>query len=118
MTIAFGTDAGSPVVGHDVVGPELKHMVKVGVVPDNYAALRTATSVAAQINKLDAKLGILAAGKLADVIVVDGDPVDDLIGPRQRQDDVCRWATSGLNMREPEAHMPLPFPGSCRLVSV
>lgn len=79
VTIAFGTDAGSPVVGHNVVGPELKHMVKVGVVPDNYAALRSATSVAAQINKLDAKLGTLVAGKLADVIVVDGDPLADLL---------------------------------------
>ena len=39
----------------------------------------SATSVAAQINKLDAKLGTLVAGKLADVIVVDGDPLADLL---------------------------------------
>jgi imidazolonepropionase-like amidohydrolase len=53
-------------------------MVKIGVVRDNYAAIRTATSVAAAINKQSDKLGTLEAGKLADVIVVDGDPVADL----------------------------------------
>lgn len=78
VTIGFGTDAGSPAVGHDVIAPEMKFMVKLGVVPDNYGAIRSATSVAARINKLEDKLGTLTAGKLADVIVVDGDPLDDL----------------------------------------
>lgn len=78
VVIAFGTDAGSPVVGHNVIAPEMQFMVKVGVVPDNYGALRSATSVAAKLNKLDAKLGTLAAGKLADVVVVAGNPLEDL----------------------------------------
>jgi imidazolonepropionase-like amidohydrolase len=78
VPIVFGTDAGSPVVGHDVVAPELKFMVKLGVVPDNYAALRSATIVAARMNKLDKKLGTLEVGKDADLIVVDGDPLADL----------------------------------------
>jgi imidazolonepropionase-like amidohydrolase len=78
VVIGFGTDAGSPVVGHGVIAPEMAFMVKIGVVRDNYAAIRTATSVAAAINKQSDKLGTLEAGKLADVIVVDGDPVADL----------------------------------------
>lgn len=78
VPIAFGTDAGSPVVGHDVVAPELKFMVKLGVKRDNYDALRSATIVAARISKLDNKLGTLEAGKAADVIVMDGNPLDDL----------------------------------------
>ncbi len=78
VTIGFGTDAGSPVVGHDVVAPEMQFMVKVGVVRDNYGAIRAATSVAACINKLEKKLGTLEAGKLADVIVVEGNPLADL----------------------------------------
>ena len=53
-------------------------MVKVGVVTDNYAALRSATIVAARLSKLEKKLGTLEAGKEADVIVVDGDPIADL----------------------------------------
>ena len=78
VKIVFGTDAGSPAVGHEVVAPELKFMIKVGVVPDAYAAIRSATIRAAEISRLDAKLGTLEAGKLADVIVVAGDPLADL----------------------------------------
>jgi imidazolonepropionase-like amidohydrolase len=78
LTIAFGTDAGSPVVGHDVVAPELKFMVELGVKRDNYDALRSATIVAAEVNNLGDKLGSLEAGKAADVIVIDGDPLADL----------------------------------------
>ncbi|MBL8131993.1 MAG: amidohydrolase family protein [Anaerolineae bacterium] len=78
VSIAFGTDAGSPAVGHEVVAPELKFMVQIGVCRDNYAALRSATAVAAQINGMAAKLGTLEAGKEADVIVVDGNPLEDL----------------------------------------
>ena len=78
VPIVFGTDAGSPAVGHEVVAPELAFMVKIGVVRDNYAALRSATIVAAKMNKLDASLGTLEAGKSADIVVVDGDPVEDL----------------------------------------
>lgn len=78
VPIVFGTDAGSPAVGHDVIAPEMKFMVKVGVVKDNYAAIRSATIVAARMSKLDHKLGTLEAGKDADLIVVDGNPLDDL----------------------------------------
>ncbi len=78
VVIGFGTDAGSPAVGHGVIAPEMKFMVKLGVVADNYGALRSATSVAAQISNLTAKLGTLEAGKLADVVVVGGDPREDL----------------------------------------
>jgi len=78
VVIGFGTDAGSPVVGHDVVAPEMAFMVEIGVVEDNYAAIRSATSVAAVINRVDETLGTLEAGKLADVIVVDGDPREDI----------------------------------------
>ena len=78
VTIAFGTDAGSPVVGHDVVAPELKFMVELGIKRDNYDALRSATLVAAGVSKLDSKLGSLEAGKEADIIVLAGDPLEDL----------------------------------------
>ena len=78
VTIVFGTDAGSPVVGHDVIAPEMEFMVKLGVVPDNYAALRSATCSAAALSGLQDELGTLEAGRRADVIVVDGDPRDDI----------------------------------------
>ena len=78
VTIAFGTDAGSPVVGHDVVVPELAFMVELGIKKDNYDALRSATIVAAAVSNLDDKLGSLETGKDADMIVMAGDPLADL----------------------------------------
>jgi imidazolonepropionase-like amidohydrolase len=78
VPIGFGTDAGSPVVQHSVVAPEMKFMVKLGVVNGNYGAIHSATSVAAKISRLENKLGSLSAGKLADVVVVEGNPLDDL----------------------------------------
>ena len=78
LTIAFGTDAGSPVVGHDVVAPELAFMVELGIKRDNYDALRGATIVAAGLSQLADKLGSLEAGKEADIIVMAGDPLADL----------------------------------------
>lgn len=78
VPVAFGTDAGSPVVGHEVVAPELKFMVKLGVKKDNYDALRAATAVAAKVNRVEDKLGTIEAGKEADLIVIDGDPLADL----------------------------------------
>lgn len=78
VPIVFGTDAGSPAVGHDVVAPELKFMVKVGVVADNYGAIRSATVRAAELSKVADRLGTLESGKLADVVVVRGNPLADL----------------------------------------
>jgi len=78
VTIVFGTDSGSPAVGHDVVAPELKFMVKLGVVEDNLAAIRSATILAARLSNLGDTIGSLEVGKAADLIVVDGDPVADL----------------------------------------
>jgi imidazolonepropionase-like amidohydrolase len=78
VPIAFGTDCGSPAVGHEVIAPEMAFMIKVGVVADAYAAIRSATAVAAKLNKMDEKLGTLEPGKLADVIVVDGNPLADI----------------------------------------
>ena len=74
----FGTDAGSPAVRHGVVVPEMEFMITVGVAPDNHAAIMSATREAAIMNRLDDRIGTVEAGKEADVIVVDGNPLDDL----------------------------------------
>jgi imidazolonepropionase-like amidohydrolase len=78
VRVVFGTDAGSPVVRHDVVVPELEFMVSLGIVKDNYAALMSATREAAVVNGIEGKVGTLEVGKEADIIVVDGNPIDDL----------------------------------------
>jgi len=78
VPIVFGTDAGSPAVEHDVIAPELVHMVKVGVCTDALDALAAITIRAARLSRMDAILGTLEAGKAADLIVVDGNPDQDL----------------------------------------
>ncbi len=78
VPIVFGTDAGSPAVEHDVIAPELAHMVKVGVCPDNMDALASITIRAARVSNMQDVIGTLEVGKEADVIVVDGNPDEDL----------------------------------------
>lgn len=78
VPIVFGTDAGSPAVEHDVIAPELAHMVKVGVCRDNLDALASITIRAARLSRMDALIGTLEPGKDADLIVVDGNPDQDL----------------------------------------
>jgi imidazolonepropionase-like amidohydrolase len=78
VPIVFGTDAGSPAVEHDVVAPELAFMVKVGVCTDNLDALASITIRAARLSRMDGVIGTLEAGKAADLIVVDGNPDQDL----------------------------------------
>lgn len=82
IPIAFGTDAGSPVVPHNEIAEELKFMVQVGVCKDNYDALRSITSRGAKLLGLSKDLGSLEAGKIADVVVLDSNPGEDLEGVR------------------------------------
>lgn len=77
IPIVFGTDAGSPVVPHDVIAPELKFMVKLGICPDNEDALHSITSRSARMNGVTDR-GVLEPGLAADVVLLHGDPLVDL----------------------------------------
>jgi imidazolonepropionase-like amidohydrolase len=74
VKVALGTDSG--------VGPhaqnlrELGHMVKLGMSP--LEAIRAGTLHAAQLLRLDESLGTIEPGKIADLVVCDGDPVTDI----------------------------------------
>ena len=78
VPIVFGTDAGSPVVPHDAIAPELRFMVDTGICPNNEDALVSITSRSALMNGLADDRGALHEGLAADVIVVDGNPLEDL----------------------------------------
>ncbi|WP_133273709.1 amidohydrolase family protein [Hymenobacter radiodurans] len=74
VKIAFGTDAG--VFRHGANGLEFAYMVEAGMPP--IEALRAATVYAADLLGQSDQLGTLETGKLADIVAVDGDPLQDI----------------------------------------
>ncbi|HLH64026.1 MAG TPA: amidohydrolase family protein [Ktedonobacteraceae bacterium] len=74
VKIAMGTDSG--VGRHGENGRELQLMVENGMTP--MQAIQASTSSAARLLRLDEHLGTLEVGKLADVIIVDGNVLDDI----------------------------------------
>ena len=73
VRIAFGTDAG--MFPHQDNWREFPTMVSTGITP--LRALRAATSAAAELLQLD-DLGVIAEGKIADLIAMPGDPLADI----------------------------------------
>ena len=74
VKLAFGSDAA--VCPHGAQVNQFANLVRLGMKP--LAALRSATSVDARLFGLDATLGTLEPGKIADVIGVPGDPSRDV----------------------------------------
>src|SRR5438309_5002109 len=76
VKIAAGTDAGTPFNPHGDLALELAKMVEFGLPP--MLALVAATSNAARLLRMDDQIGSVEQGKLADVILVDGNPLLDI----------------------------------------
>ncbi len=76
VKLAMGTDTGVPFTQHGNNLDELVYLVEMGLSP--LEAIATATSGAAKLLKLDDRIGSLEPGKLADFVVVDGDPLSDI----------------------------------------
>ena len=74
VKIAFGTD--SAVSPHGKNAQEFIYMTEAGMPP--MEAIQSATKVAAEAMKLDDTLGTIEAGKTADIIAVEGNPIQDI----------------------------------------
>jgi len=74
VKIAFGTDAG--VYAHGKNYLEFQYMVEAGMPP--MEAIKAATTSAADLLGITAKTGSISIGKFADIIAVDGDPLQDI----------------------------------------
>ena len=76
VRFAFGTDAGLPKeLAHGENAKEFAALVRLGMTPIN--AIRTATINAADLLGVEDR-GELKKGMLADIIAVDGDPLQDI----------------------------------------
>lgn len=74
VKIAFGTDAG--VGAHGENWREFVYMTEAGM--PAMAAIQAATIEGAKLLGIEQELGSIRAGKLADIIAVPGDPLQDI----------------------------------------
>lgn len=74
VKIAFGTDAG--VYAHGKNAIEFQYMVEAGMPP--MEAIKAATTNAADLLGMSSKIGSITKGKFADIIAIDGDPLQDI----------------------------------------
>ncbi|HZN10394.1 MAG TPA: amidohydrolase family protein, partial [Blastocatellia bacterium] len=82
VPIAFGSDTGPPARFQGFFEHrELELMVEAGLTPAQ--ALQVATSNAAAALRLSPDFGTLAAGKRADLILLDADPLADIRNTRK-----------------------------------
>jgi imidazolonepropionase-like amidohydrolase len=76
LPIAMGTDAGTPFNHHGENLGELELLLTAGMSP--MEAILSATKTASEVLGLEKEIGTLEKGKLADLIVVDGDPLEEI----------------------------------------
>lgn len=93
VRIAFGTDSG--VSPHGENAQEFQWMVEGGMSP--MRAIQCATLEAAKLLKIDDRLGTLEPGKIADVVAVKGNPLEDITVTR----DVVFVMKDGTVYRKP-----------------
>ena len=74
VPIAFGSDAG--VYDHGVNGRQFAYMVQWGQTP--MQAIQSATTINAKLFDLEGRIGVVAPGATADIIAVDGDPLQNI----------------------------------------
>jgi imidazolonepropionase-like amidohydrolase len=73
LFIAMGTDAGTPFNHHGDNAQELERMVALGMSP--MEAILASTSAAARLIGIEKQVGIIAPGKEADLLLVEGNPL-------------------------------------------
>lgn len=74
VRIAGGTDVGTPFNYHGTNSTEISFMVEHGMSPQE--AITAMTATAADVVGFD--VGVLEAGKYADLLVIEGDPLEDV----------------------------------------
>lgn len=92
VKIAFGTDSG--VSPHGKNAREFELMVAGGMPP--MKAIQTATLESARLLRIEDRLGTLEASKIADVVAVKGNPLEDI----RRMHDVVFVMKEGVVFKD------------------
>jgi imidazolonepropionase-like amidohydrolase len=79
VTIINGSDVGT--FPHGDEGRELEAMVAYGMAP--LAAVKSATSTAAKVLRMEGQIGRVKNGLFADLVAFDGDPTTDISAVRR-----------------------------------
>jgi imidazolonepropionase-like amidohydrolase len=74
VKIVFGTDVGG--FPHGTGTREFTYMVEYGMTP--LEAIRSATTRAAELLRMERQIGSLAPGNYADLVAVEGDPLQNI----------------------------------------
>ncbi len=74
VRIAFGTDSGVSIHGYNAY--DFQYMVEAGM--PAMEAIKSATIIPAEIMGVQKESGTIEAGKLADIIATDGNPLQDI----------------------------------------
>ena len=104
VKVVAGTDAGGWVHGNNA--QELQCLVEAGMTSSE--AIVAATGWAAECCGLEGKVGTVQRGKLADLIVVDGDPLKDItvLQDRSRIKLVMKEGKVYSNLLAGKTHSP------------
>lgn len=95
VKVVFGTDAGR--VKHGTNAGEFALMVDMGM--DPMRAIQSATSVAAELLRMEDQIGAVRAGLQADLVAVRGNPLSDV----KLLQDVRFVMKAGRVVKEPQA---------------
>ena len=77
VKMAAGTDFSGPMLPQGKNAFELERMVQAGYSP--MEAIIAATRIGSEVLEIDSEVGTIEPGKLADIIIVDGNPLEDIL---------------------------------------
>ena len=106
VKVVAGTDAGGYVHGDNA--REIELLVDRGMTP--MQGIQAATGWAAECCGLDNEIGTVAAGKLADLLVIDGDPLRNISVLRDR--DQIKMVMKGGKAFVDKLEAPVPAPAA------